>query len=99
MDLNTLLQHAIELGASDVHLKVGQPPVLRHDGDLSPMDGIATLEDATSRASSRSSRADPKRRTQFDETGDLDISYPSTACRASASTPSASAARSRSRSG
>ena len=46
MDLNTLLQHAVELGASDVHLKLGQPPVLRHDGDLAPMDGIAALEDA-----------------------------------------------------
>jgi twitching motility protein PilT len=76
MDLNTLLQHAIELGASDVHLKVGQPPVLRHDGDLSPMDGIATLEDSHLEGILEIvTRTNPKRRTQFEETGDLDISY------------------------
>ena len=37
MDLNNLLRSAVELGASDIHLKVGQPPILRRDGDLDPM--------------------------------------------------------------
>ena len=36
MDLNAVLRHAVEAGASDVHLKVGQPPVLRSDGELAP---------------------------------------------------------------
>ena len=31
---------AVELGASDVHLKVGQPPIIRHDGDLEPARGL-----------------------------------------------------------
>jgi twitching motility protein PilT len=76
MDLNTLLLHAIELGASDVHLKVGQPPILRHDGDLSPMDGIATLEENHLEGIlDIVTRSNPARRSQFDETGDLDISY------------------------
>src|SRR6266480_2635787 len=46
MDLNGLLTRAVELGASDVHLKVGQPPVLRLDGDLGPLEGHAPLDDA-----------------------------------------------------
>ena len=34
MDLNAVLGHAVRAGASDVHLKVGQPPVFRTDGEL-----------------------------------------------------------------
>ena len=32
MDLNAVLRRAVESGASDIHLKVGQPPFLRCDG-------------------------------------------------------------------
>jgi len=34
MELNPLLRRAVELGASDIHLKVGLPPILRRDGAL-----------------------------------------------------------------
>ena len=34
MDLNAVLGHAGRAGASDVHLKVGKPPVFRTDGEL-----------------------------------------------------------------
>ncbi|NOY53324.1 MAG: type IV pilus twitching motility protein PilT [Deltaproteobacteria bacterium] len=37
MNLNELLKTAIERKASDVHIKVGSPPVLRIDGSLTPM--------------------------------------------------------------
>jgi twitching motility protein PilT len=37
MNLNDLLKTAIERKASDIHLKAGSPPVLRIDGELSPM--------------------------------------------------------------
>src|SRR4029079_5743141 len=46
MDLNGLLTRAVELGASDIHLKVGQPPILRLDGDLGPLEGHPPLDDA-----------------------------------------------------
>ena len=32
MDLNAILRIAVELGASDIHLKLDQPPMLRTDG-------------------------------------------------------------------
>ena len=31
---SALLRRAVDMGASDVHLKLGQPPVVRMDGDL-----------------------------------------------------------------
>ena len=35
-----VLRHAVAAGASDVHLKLGQPPVLRIDGELEPIDRL-----------------------------------------------------------
>ena len=38
MDVNAALRRAVALGASDVHLEVGQPPVFRLDGELETSD-------------------------------------------------------------
>ena len=43
MDLIQLLRTAVERGASDIHLKVGRPPVVRIDGNLEPLPGFAAL--------------------------------------------------------
>jgi twitching motility protein PilT len=76
MDLNTLLLRAIDLGASDVHLKVGQPPILRHDGNLAALDGISSLSDAHLEGIlDIITRGNHARRAHFDASGDLDISY------------------------
>ena len=45
MELNPLLRRAVEHGASDMHLKVGLPPILRRDGALDPLEGSAILMD------------------------------------------------------
>ena len=46
MELNPLLRRAVALGASDIHLKVGLPPILRRDRALSPLaPGIQRLAD------------------------------------------------------
>jgi twitching motility protein PilT len=76
MDLNNLLRSAVELGASDIHLKVGQPPILRRDGDLDPMDGFPPLEEENLDAILRivGGRA-PEKLAHFDDGGDLDIAY------------------------
>jgi twitching motility protein PilT len=76
MDLNSVLRHAVENGASDVHFKVGQPPVLRHDGELDPADGFGPLNDVDLRhILDVVTAVAPSRRERFDETGDLDIAY------------------------
>ena len=46
MDLNGLLRRAVELGASDIHLKIGKPPVLRRDGSLGEMEDAERLDDS-----------------------------------------------------
>ena len=78
MDLNDLLLRAVQCGATDVHLKLGRPPVLRHDGSLLPIEGWnpltpADLESvlATVTAVNRQKEAD------FRATGELDIAYTS----------------------
>src|SRR5438876_3038757 len=76
MDLNGLLRRAVELGASDVHLKVGQPPVLRLDGDLGPLEGHPPLDDAAlSEVLAIVGRRAPEKIQHFHDVGDLDIAY------------------------
>ena len=41
MELNQVLRAAVDRGASDVHLKVGRPPVVRFDGELEPLPGFS----------------------------------------------------------
>ena len=75
MELNDLLRRAVEAGASDVHLKVGRPPLLRHDGEISPLEA-APLTDGDLDAALRAVTAPaPQRYEQFQATGDLDIAY------------------------
>ena len=76
MDLNNLLRSVVDADASDVHLKLGQPPIVRFDGELEPLEGWPALDPAGLEevlalvgASSRS------RLAAFDETGELDIAY------------------------
>ncbi|MBI4171586.1 MAG: PilT/PilU family type 4a pilus ATPase [Actinobacteria bacterium] len=76
MDLNTLLERAVELGASDVHLKLGQPPVLRRDGELAPLEGWPALGESELEVVLATVTAQvPARRTTFEESGDLDLAY------------------------
>ncbi len=71
-----LLKSAVESGASDVHLKLGQPPVLRLDGDLELMEGIPALtEPDLESVLDAVTRISPKRRDLFEDTGDLDIAF------------------------
>jgi twitching motility protein PilT len=76
MDLNALLTHAVALGASDVHLKIGQPPVVRTDGALGPMEGWPPLDEPALAAILEAVGVHaPARLQAFHETGDLDIAY------------------------
>ena len=75
MDLNSLLLRALELGASDVHLKLGEPPVVRRDGSLERLDADpltagdleTVLHTVTAGLSGRVG--------EFEVTGELDLAY------------------------
>jgi twitching motility protein PilT len=76
MELNLLLRRAVDLGASDIHLKVGVPPILRRDGSLGPLEEapLFTDRDAESVLEAVGKRT-PDRLAAFGDTGDLDIAY------------------------
>jgi twitching motility protein PilT len=76
MELNPLLRRAVELGASDIHLKVGLPPILRRDGAISPLEECPILTDNDMDALIEIvGKRSPERLAAFKEVGDLDIAY------------------------
>ena len=76
MDLDAILRRAVELGATDVHLKEGQPPIVRRDGALGPMDDAPPLEIGDLEvALAAVCVTAPARLQVFQNTGDLDIAY------------------------
>lgn len=54
MDIVRILAKAAEIGASDVHIKTGRPPVVRVSGEMEDLDGFdpLTAEDAVKIAAS-----------------------------------------------
>jgi twitching motility protein PilT len=76
VDLNALLRHAVEVGASDIHLKLGRPPIVRRDGRLDALEGTQPLDEASlaSMLQIVGSRS-PERLQAFNTSGDLDIAY------------------------
>jgi twitching motility protein PilT len=76
MNLDELLARAVDAGASDIHLKFGQPPMFRVDGAVGPMPGARPLDsdDLTALLNTAASAA-PHRLATFRETGELDASY------------------------
>jgi twitching motility protein PilT len=68
----------VEHGASDVHLKVGQLPVMRRDGELILFEDHPPLTDADLEAAlAIVSELTPAKRESFFETGELDLAYTS----------------------
>jgi twitching motility protein PilT len=78
VELNAVLRRAVEQGASDVHLKVGQIPVMRRDGELTAFDDQPPLTDVDLEAALAAiAELMPAQRESFYETGELDIAYTS----------------------
>src|SRR5215213_2275761 len=76
MELDLLLRRAVDFGASDIHLKIGRPPVLRHDGELSELVEWPWLTDVDlETVLARVCAATPARAEAFRETGELDTAY------------------------
>ena len=74
MELDAILAQGVALEASDVHLKVGLPPMFRTNGVLAPMNGAPVLG---SEAMERLVNAllDDYHRAQFRERLQADLSY------------------------
>src|SRR5215211_8389673 len=73
MDLDTLLAHMIQIGGSDLHLKVDSPPMVCIDATLTPLVGEGILDDeALDEFVAQVTQRSPAKRESFYATGDLD---------------------------
>src|SRR5687767_6338247 len=75
MDLDGTLAKLIELGGSDVHLKVNSPPMGRVDGELVPLDERLLTESDLEAILTRITDRIPAKREHFYAAGDLDTAY------------------------
>ena len=68
--MEQLLRLTVELGASDLHLRVGEQPILRRDGELVRQEGAALEADLLD--AMLVSLMPPRDQAQFRDTGDAD---------------------------
>ncbi|MDB4881485.1 MAG: twitching motility protein, partial [Gemmatimonadetes bacterium] len=71
--LDLLLRKIVELGASDLHLRCGEPPLLRLHGEMKRMD-MPVLDPETLEQMLRSIMPE-RNRQEFSETNDTDYAY------------------------
>jgi twitching motility protein PilT len=74
MNINDLFQVAIDKGASDIHLDVGLLPVLRIDGELSPLNKFPQIINKEMKEMVASMLTDLQMQN-LEKNRDLDISY------------------------
>jgi twitching motility protein PilT len=74
LSVDDLLRRAVETKASDLHLKVGNHPYLRVDGQLGPLTDVprVTPEEMLSMAFSMMTN---RQKQKFKETAELDMAY------------------------
>ncbi|MBN1882064.1 MAG: type IV pilus twitching motility protein PilT [Deltaproteobacteria bacterium] len=74
MDINEILKIAVKQGASDIHLKVGLPPVFRIDGSLFPLKNTnrSTPDDIIRVAESIMNKTQMERLRNL---SDIDLAY------------------------
>jgi twitching motility protein PilT len=73
-EMDRLLKTLVDDGASDLHLRVGEPPILRIHGELKRMEGVAPL--SNSRLEAMLVSIMPERNlAEYRETNDTDFAY------------------------
>lgn len=74
MDINAVLTKAAQMGVSDIHVKVGRPPVIRLHGEMENLEGfeIVTAEDSVRMAGSI---MPPSLKAEFKEKKEADFAY------------------------
>ncbi len=73
--LDTILRFAVKNGVSDVHLKVGRPPVFRRNGALSTQPGTAEFQEHHLGKMVGVLLAAEKHRRQMEERNECDLAY------------------------
>ncbi|MCB0875454.1 MAG: type IV pilus twitching motility protein PilT [Solirubrobacterales bacterium] len=69
------LRYVVDSEGSDLHLKVGAPPMTRIHGALGPIQGLGPLSPGDTEEALRTLVRDLPARAEFDEEGEADFSY------------------------
>jgi twitching motility protein PilT len=76
VELDALLAEGVRLGASDIHLKLDRPPMVRRDGAILPIENTPPLTEDDLDGFLRTLTASvPERYQRFQDEGDLDMAY------------------------
>ena len=75
MELNDILKAGVKNSASDIHLKVGLPPILRIDGKLVPLKVPQPLRPEDVKAMCAQIFANEEQRDRFERNREADCSY------------------------
>ena len=75
LDINACLRHLVEVGGSDLHLKVPAPPLCRIDGDLVPVPGIERLTPQDTEHAVVTMLQDKAKLQEFAEEREVDFAY------------------------
>jgi twitching motility protein PilT len=73
-EIESLLRLMVERGASDLHIRVGEPPILRTSGEMVRVDATSTLENAQVEAMLLSIMPD-RNRAEYAASNDTDFAY------------------------
>ena len=74
MTLPELLKMTVDLGGSDLHLTTNSAPLVRVDGTLKPLEGLASLNAAETKQLAYSVLTDAQKK-RFEETQELDLAF------------------------
>ena len=74
-DVIAALRHLIDAGGSDLHCKVGSPPLIRVNGSLRPIPGTEELHPQDTETFVTTLLDDPTKLKEFAEHGEVDFSY------------------------
>ena len=73
-EIDALLRLMVERKASDLHLRCGEPPILRHDGEMVRIDGRAALGTTDLEAMLQSIMPD-RNKAEYAKSNDTDYAY------------------------
>lgn len=74
-DVEAALRTLVERGGSDLHIKVGSPPLFRINGVLAPVPGEPALEERDTEAALQAVLTDPAKQQEFAAENEADFSF------------------------
>jgi twitching motility protein PilT len=75
LDIDACLRHLVEVGGSDLHLKVPSPPLTRLDGELVPIPGFEALTPQDTEAAVFQMLTDKDKLQEFSDEREVDFAY------------------------